>query len=219
MSEKKKRKWWKWLAFVFLFFIIIAIVSPKEENKKANSTTKNRTENNSSVVETNSIKEKSDIKFGLTKEKRKKIFFEIDRALTKASKESIDAFSPWGLKPGRKVQLSKQIPLFYGSNAAVSLPAGTTIEIKKVIKKGNSSYPWYYVSATLPSGNNYEGLINSLALTGQIKYDPKKQQELKEKLVKLYEENIAKKYGLTLKEVKEIEDEGSINGWWLKDKK
>ena len=102
------------------------------------------------------------------------------------------------------------------------LPPRTTINVLKVSMKQQN--PWYFVKAT-SSSKNYigTGWINSLALTGQVQFDvsqlAKKQAEVEDRLKNKYENELAKKYGLTHKQLESINIEGLENNWPLPEEK
>lgn len=167
-------------------------------------------------------------KFGLSEATRKQIWSEIVKAEDRATKEAEERYPldpTQSLRVGQLFELSKETPLMpelepTDPMAALQkmrrLPPRTTIKVLKVSTKDFK--PWYFVAARSPSRSSLgTGWINSTALRWQAQVDPKqqleKQGELENRLIDKYENELAKKYGLTLEQLKEIALEGVTKDW------
>lgn len=171
---------------------------------------------------------KPEVKFGLQEGKIRAIFREIVSAEDVAAQQAEARFplEPAShLKVGQSVRFSKETPLMpelepADPMAALSkirrLPPGTRIEIAQVATKQGT--PWYAVKVFDGSGAVVDtGWVNSVALMGQFRVDDKaklrKQAEYEQELKEKYLKQIAKKHGLTVKQLQEIGDEGISEDW------
>jgi len=167
-------------------------------------------------------------KFGLSETTRRQIWSEIVKAEDRATKEAEERYPldpTQSLRVGQLFELSKETPLMpelepTDPMAALQrmrrLPPRTTIKVLKVSTKDFK--PWYFVAARSPSRSSLgTGWINSTALKWQAQVDPKqqleKQGELENRLIDKYENELAKKYGLTLEQLKEIALESVTKDW------
>ena len=167
-------------------------------------------------------------KFGLSEATRKQIWSEIVKAEDRATKEAEERYPTdptQSLRVGQLFELSKETPLMpelepTDPMAALQrmrrLPPRTTIKVLKVSTKHFNQ--WYFVEARSPSISSLStGWINGTALRWQGQVDPKqqleKQGELENRLIDKYKNELAKKYGLTLEQLKEIALEGVTKDW------
>ncbi|MBA7667127.1 hypothetical protein ES703_75212 [subsurface metagenome] len=171
---------------------------------------------------------KPEEKFGLSEVTRKQIWSEIVKAEDRATKEAEERypFSPsQSLRAGQTFRLTKETPLMPELEPADpmeaigrmrKLPPRTTIKVLKVAIKRQT--PWYFVEARSSSRTLLgKGWINSIALIGQDQSAARKrieeQIDLERKLNDKYKNELAKKYGLTLEQLKEIALEGVTKDW------
>ncbi len=171
---------------------------------------------------------KPEERFGLSEERRKEIWKElilIERRATEEAQERYPLDPTQSFQVGKVFQLSERTPLMPEMEPADPiaalermryLPPRTSIKVLRVVIK--SSSPWYFVEATSSLGYSLSsGWVNSFALMGQGQTNPKeqmnKQCELMHRLDNKYEGEVAKKYGLTLEQLKEIALEGLTKDW------
>lgn len=169
-------------------------------------------------------------RFGLSEERRREIWKElilVERRARKEAEEQYPLYPTQSFQIGKVFQLSEKTPLMpelepVDPIAALQrvryLPPQTTIEVLKVVTKRKE--PWYFVEVTSPSRYSLgSGWINSSALMGQGQVDPLeqmgKQGKLEYRLKNKYEDNLAKEYGLTREQLKEIGLEGITKDWPL----
>lgn len=169
-----------------------------------------------------------EMKFGMSEEIRMEIWRESwqaeDRARRKAE-EKYPLDPTQSLRVGQAFQLAKETPLMSELEPADPfadllkmrrLPAQTTIKVLRIAIRHQT--PWYFVEAMNPS-KMYLGFgwINSIALSGQGRVDPKQQFEkradLEDLLNEKYEDDLAKKYGLTREKLEKIIMEGFEKDW------
>ena len=171
---------------------------------------------------------KPEERFGLSEKKRKEIWKELVLVEDRARKEAEGRYPldpTQSLRVGQVLQVSKETPLMpelepADPMAALQrmrrLPLRTTIKVLRVTMKQQT--PWYFVEAKSPSKASLgSGWINSVALMGQSQVDPneqlEKQAELESRLKDVYEDKLAKKYGLTREQLEKISIEGIEKDW------
>lgn len=167
-------------------------------------------------------------RFGLSEKKRKEIWQELVLAEDRARKRAEEQYPldpTQSLRVGQVFPLSKQTPLMpelepADPMAALQkmrrLPPETTIKVLRVAMKKQTAF--YFVEATSPSKvSRGSGWINSIALIGQGQVDSgkqlEKQAELENRLIDKYKDELAKKYGLTRKQLGEISLEVFKKDW------
>ena len=217
------------------FAVYIANIAEKkidpdssQQTQKTLSQTKQPREIPSDTGKASSKESKLKIVDKLPEEKRKEIFQWIVKAEDKAHKKASDQYPidpTQSFRVGQKLQLSKATPLMPELNPADpmaalqkmrSLPTRSRISVIGIATKNNT--PWYLVEATSASNSPLgKGWINSMALMGQAKADPKeqikKQGECENDLLVKYRKEIAEKYGITLEQLKAIEVEAWRKNW------
>ena len=171
---------------------------------------------------------KPEERFGLSEEKRKEIWKEHVLVEDRARKEAEEQYPldpTQSLRVGQVFLLSKETPLMPELESADPmaalqkmrrLPPQVTIKVLRVAMKQQTR--WYFVEATSPSKISLgSGWINSIALMGQGRVDPKqqleKQAELENRLKEKYEDELAKEYGLTREQLEKISLEGIEKDW------
>lgn len=201
---------------VMVVFFISYVLTIKEERKLPTTDTLTSTKNEN--------------QFELSEAKRKVIWKELVLADDRAANEAEERYPidpTQSLHVGQAFKLTKETPLMpelepkdpmTALKKVLRVPSRTTIKILKIAMKGQTS--WYYVTATNTFGTYIgTGWINSIALTGQLQVDvkqqAKKQGELEDLLKDKYESELAKKYGLTHKQLESINIEGLENNWPL----
>lgn len=175
------------------------------------------------------MKTASEVRFGLTEQKRISIWQEYvvdveDRA-NREAKETFPLEPEKSMKPGSQFTLIKETPLMAELESADAiesigkirrLPAGTLIRVKRVAKKNFT--PWYEVDVMTGDGTpSASGWINSIALTGQAQEDMKaqlqKQGTLQSQLQAKYEGEFFKKHSLSEEQWKAIITEAHEKDW------
>ena len=173
---------------------------------------------------------KPEWRFGLSEEKRKEIWKELILAEDRARKEAEEQYPldpTQSLRVGQMFQLSRETPLILeleppdptAPTKIRWLPPQTTIKVLKVVEKQQTL--WYFVVARSPSKAFLgSGWIWSVALIRQLQVDRTEQLEqvgkrveLEDRLRDKYKDELAKKYGLTRKQLKEITIEGIEKDW------
>jgi hypothetical protein len=166
--------------------------------------------------------------FGLSEERRREIWKELVLVEDRAREEAEEQYPldpTQSLREGQVFQLSKETPLMPELEPAEPMTAlqrmrrlapQTTIKVLTVARKHQT--PWYFVEAKSPSKDSLgSGWINSVALMGQSQVGPKeqleKQAELESRLKDKYEDELAKKYGLTREQLEKISIEGIEKDW------
>ena len=205
------------------FFVSYILTTPQTKGKITSTT------------DTLIIGTKHEDKFKLSESKRKIVWTELvlvdDRAAIEAEARYPIIDPTQSLHEGKVLKLTKETPLMpelepkdamAALQRVLKLPPRTTIKVLKIAMKQQNQ--WYFVKATSPSKNYIgTGWINSLALTGQLQFDvsqqAKQQTELEDLLKNKYENELAKKYGLTHKQLESINIEGLENNWPLPGEK
>lgn len=175
----------------------------------------------------------------LTEQRKRQIYGELESAWKRATQEAKDTHPDdptQSLKVGQTFRLSKQTPLVPEIKPADPLAAmkrtrqlspGAVIKIMK-IERPHGYGAWYYVEARDSTvfveaktgrGNLIgRGWVNSLALMGQAKTNLDeqvlRQHRLKTRLNEKYEKALARKHGLSLEQLSEINTEAVENGWY-----
>lgn len=185
------------------------------------------------------LNEKDEVRHNLTLEQRKRIFNEIQEEFLK-NEILVDKKYPVDfenhLPIGKTYRLLGTVPISLKLHAGEKLenidsselfarlrqlPAGFRITLNGTATTSNGEM-FYYVTAR-GKGITVRGWIKPTALVhkiapltqeNRVKYMNERQEKLKE-LDQKAEENIARKYGLTLEVLKDILNEGIVKNWPL----